>query len=69
MTELDAAALRRAIPEVVGILVRRGADFASAEDAVQTVPLAEQDRAVGEADGPTAGLAALRTVDESTPRY
>ncbi|MDT0142320.1 DUF6596 domain-containing protein [Microbacterium sp. PRC9] len=31
-----AAALRRAIPEVVGILVRRGADFASAEDAVQT---------------------------------
>lgn len=33
---MDAAALRRAIPEVVGILVRRGADFASAEDAVQT---------------------------------
>ena len=36
MTQVDAAALRRAIPEVVGILVRRGADFASAEDAVQT---------------------------------
>lgn len=36
MTPEDAAALRRAIPEVVGILVRRGADFASAEDAVQT---------------------------------
>ncbi|WP_243073966.1 RNA polymerase sigma factor [Microbacterium sp. SS28] len=33
---MDATALRRAIPEVVGILVRRGADFASAEDAVQT---------------------------------
>ncbi|HWM17010.1 MAG TPA: DUF6596 domain-containing protein [Microbacterium sp.] len=33
---MDASALRRAIPEVVGILVRRGADFASAEDAVQT---------------------------------
>lgn len=32
---MDATALRRAIPEVVGILVRRGADFASAEDAVQ----------------------------------
>ena len=32
----DAVALRRAIPEVTGILVRRGADFASAEDAVQT---------------------------------
>ena len=36
MTPVDASALRRAIPEVVGILVRRGADFASAEDAVQT---------------------------------
>ena len=35
MTRVDATALRRAIPEVVGILVRRGADFASAEDAVQ----------------------------------
>lgn len=33
---MDATALRRAIPEVVGILVRRGANFASAEDAVQT---------------------------------
>jgi len=32
---MDATALRRTIPEVVGILVRRGADFASAEDAVQ----------------------------------
>ncbi|WP_425839748.1 RNA polymerase sigma factor [Microbacterium sp. PA5] len=36
MTIPDATALRRAIPEVTGILVRRGADFASAEDAVQT---------------------------------
>ena len=35
MTQVDATALRRTIPEVVGILVRRGADFASAEDAVQ----------------------------------
>lgn len=36
MTIPHATALRRAIPEVTGILVRRGADFASAEDAVQT---------------------------------
>ena len=36
MITTDRAALRRAIPEAVGILVRRGADFASAEDAVQT---------------------------------
>jgi RNA polymerase sigma factor (sigma-70 family) len=36
LTQVDATALRRAIPEVVGILVRRGADFASAEDAVQS---------------------------------
>jgi len=35
VTQVDAADLRRTIPEVVGILVRRGADFASAEDAVQ----------------------------------
>jgi predicted RNA polymerase sigma factor len=32
---LDESALRRLIPEVIGVLVRRGADFASAEDAVQ----------------------------------
>ncbi|WP_353810266.1 RNA polymerase sigma factor [Agromyces sp. SYSU T00194] len=36
MTDGVGSALRRAIPEVVAILVRRGADFASAEDAVQT---------------------------------
>lgn len=41
---MDAAALRRAIPEVVGILVRRGADFASAEDAVQTALLRAVER-------------------------
>ena len=41
---VDAAALRRAIPEVVGILVRRGADFASAEDAVQTALLRAVER-------------------------
>lgn len=32
----DATGLREQIPVVVGVLVRRGADFASAEDAVQT---------------------------------
>ncbi|MGN6218624.1 MAG: RNA polymerase sigma factor [Microbacterium sp.] len=41
---MDATALRRAIPEVVGILVRRGADFASAEDAVQTALLRAGER-------------------------
>ena len=35
MDPLDAATLRPLIPQVTGILVRRGADFASAEDAVQ----------------------------------
>ena len=32
---MDEQLLRRLTPEVIGILVRRGADFASAEDAVQ----------------------------------
>lgn len=32
---MDEALLRRLTPEVIGVLVRRGADFASAEDAVQ----------------------------------
>ncbi|RYB94855.1 RNA polymerase subunit sigma-24 [Nocardioides oleivorans] len=31
----DAATLRPLVPQVIGILVRRGADFAAAEDAVQ----------------------------------
>lgn len=33
---VDTAGLRQLIPAVIGILVRRGADFASAEDAVQS---------------------------------
>lgn len=33
---MDATDLRELIPAVIGILVRRGADFASAEDAVQS---------------------------------
>lgn len=32
---IDEGALRTVIPEVIGALVRRGADFATAEDAVQ----------------------------------
>ncbi|MFJ8687933.1 RNA polymerase sigma factor [Micromonospora wenchangensis] len=32
---MDGDLLRRLIPEVIGVLVRRGADFAAAEDAVQ----------------------------------
>ncbi len=32
---VDDAALRSLVPAVIGILVRRGADFAAAEDAVQ----------------------------------
>lgn len=47
MTFVDAAELRHAIPEVVGILVRRGADFASAEDAVQIAVM----RALEQSDG------------------
>src|SRR5690349_19348762 len=31
----DAAVLRPLVPAVIGVLVRRGADFATAEDAVQ----------------------------------
>ena len=32
---VDESRLRELVPEVIGVLVRRGADFASAEDAVQ----------------------------------
>ena len=35
MTELDESRVRDLVPAVIGVLVRRGADFASAEDAVQ----------------------------------
>ncbi|MDR7252340.1 RNA polymerase sigma factor (sigma-70 family) [Nocardioides sp. BE266] len=34
-TALDEATLRPLVPAVIGVLVRRGADFAAAEDAVQ----------------------------------
>ncbi|MGH3295120.1 MAG: RNA polymerase subunit sigma-24, partial [Trebonia sp.] len=32
---MDEALLRSLTPAVIGVLVRRGADFATAEDAVQ----------------------------------
>ena len=32
---MDDAELRSLVPRVLGVLVRRGADFATAEDAVQ----------------------------------
>ncbi|MBL0749306.1 RNA polymerase sigma factor [Nocardioides baculatus] len=35
MDVFDAAVLRPLVPAVIGVLVRRGADFAAAEDAVQ----------------------------------
>jgi RNA polymerase sigma factor (sigma-70 family) len=34
-TSVDESLLRELVPAVIGVLVRRGADFASAEDAVQ----------------------------------
>src|SRR5438046_7852814 len=34
-SELDSQALRELVPRVLSVLVRRGADFATAEDAVQ----------------------------------
>jgi RNA polymerase sigma factor (sigma-70 family) len=35
VTPVDEALLRAVVPTVIGVLVRRGADFAAAEDAVQ----------------------------------
>ena len=32
---MNESLLRELVPSVIGVLVRRGADFASAEDAVQ----------------------------------
>lgn len=57
---MDAAALREQIPEVVSVLVRRGADFASAEDAVQSALLRALE--VWEADPPRDPRAWLVTV-------
>ena len=38
--DLDDALVRDLVPQVIGVLVRRGADFAAAEDAVQAALLA-----------------------------
>jgi len=40
---IDPAQVRSLVPEVLGVLVRRGADFASAEDAVQEALLRAVD--------------------------
>ena len=49
---LDEATLRPLVPAVIGVLVRRGADFATAEDAVQEA-LVEAWRTFGD-PGPAA---------------
>jgi RNA polymerase sigma factor (sigma-70 family) len=50
MDPFDRATLRPLVPAVIGVLVRRGADFAAAEDAVQDA-LVEAWRAFGARDG------------------
>lgn len=57
---MDGIELRRLLPEVLAILVRRGADFASAEDAVQEALLESLDR--WRDDGPDDPKAWLITV-------
>jgi RNA polymerase sigma factor (sigma-70 family) len=47
----DEATLRPLVPTVIGVLVRRGADFAAAEDAVQEA-LVEAWRTFGDASAP-----------------
>lgn len=47
---MDEAVLRAVVPQVIGVLVRRGADFAAAEDAVQEA-LVEAWRTFGDGDG------------------
>ena len=47
----DEATLRPLVPQVIGVLVRRGADFAAAEDAVQEA-LVEAWRTFGDAAAP-----------------
>ena len=51
MDALDEVALRELIPAVTGVLVRRGADFAAAEDAVQEA-LVEAVRTFGDGEPP-----------------
>ncbi|WP_030527049.1 RNA polymerase sigma factor [Phycicoccus jejuensis] len=44
MSALDPTLVRELAPQVIGVLVRRGADFASAEDAVQEALLAAHEQ-------------------------
>ncbi len=44
---MDEALLRTLTPRVIGILVRRGADFATAEDAVQDALVEAVTRVAG----------------------
>ncbi|GAA1934820.1 RNA polymerase sigma factor [Nocardioides hwasunensis] len=50
MVWFDEATLRPLVPQVIGVLVRRGADFAAAEDAVQEA-LVDAWRTFGDGDG------------------
>ena len=51
MDPLDAVPVRELVPAVIGVLVRRGADFATAEDAVQDA-LLEAVRTFGDTGVP-----------------
>lgn len=44
MSALDPTLVRELAPQVIGVLLRRGADFASAEDAVQEALLAAHEQ-------------------------
>ncbi|NPD03728.1 RNA polymerase subunit sigma-24 [Nocardioides sp. zg-1308] len=54
MVAFDEATLRPLVPAVIGVLVRRGADFAAAEDAVQEA-LVEAWRTFGRGDDGAGG--------------
>ncbi len=51
MDAVEESSLREVIPQVIGVLVRRGADFATAEDAVQDA-LLDAVRAFGPGEAP-----------------
>lgn len=58
---MNESLLRELVPEVIGVLVRRGADFAAAEDAVQDA-LVEAVRGGSDGDAPRDPKAWLITV-------
>lgn len=59
---MDEVLLRSVVPTAIGVLVRRGAPFAAAEDAVQEalVPLAQQDRSLWDTRMIAEGVAVLQ---------